>query len=235
MKFFQHIFLYTAYADDTTFFLKNEASIIEIIKTVDEFSKYSGLKANKSKCEIAGIGVLKGVKVALCGMKNIDLNNETVKILGIHFSYNKKLEQEENFISHITKIENILKIWRMRKLTIEGKITVFKSLAISKIIHLALITSVHSSTVKQLNKIQQHFIWGGKSSKIKHSTLCNNYENGGLKNVDIIFKITSLQCSWIRRLFEKDLHDWKVIPLYMIYKYFGKNFKFHPNIDVSNF
>jgi len=66
-----------------------------------------------------------GVKMALCGMKSFNLNFETIKILGIHFSYNKKLEQEKNFYEHINKIQNVFNIWRMRDLSLEGKITVF--------------------------------------------------------------------------------------------------------------
>ena len=67
------------------------------------FSKFSGLKPNKTKCEIAGIGILNRVQVALCGMKCVNLNNETVKILGVHFSYNKNLEQDKNFSEHLSK------------------------------------------------------------------------------------------------------------------------------------
>ena len=73
-------------------------------------------------------------------MKNTDLKKNTVKILGFHYSYNKKLENEEKFENHIQKIESVLKIWRMRNLTLEGKIIIFKTLAISKIIHLASVT-----------------------------------------------------------------------------------------------
>ena len=108
--FFDHTFLYTAYADDTTFFLKDKESVKKVMNVFDTFSIYSGLKPNKSKCEIAGIGVLKGVSVELCGMKCIDLTKNSVKILGIHFSYNKKIEDEENFIKLIKKIEKVLKI-----------------------------------------------------------------------------------------------------------------------------
>ena len=129
-------FLYTAHADDTIFFLKDRNSIIELISELNTFSKFSGLKPNKTKCEIAGIGVLNGVQVTLCGMKCVNLNNETVKILGVHFSYNKNLEQDKNFCENIIKIENILKSWGMRHLTLEGRITVFKSLAVSKVVHL---------------------------------------------------------------------------------------------------
>ena len=37
------------------------------------FDKFSGLKMNNAKCEIAGIGVKYGFNVALCGMEYIDL------------------------------------------------------------------------------------------------------------------------------------------------------------------
>ena len=121
------------------------------MKVSDDFSNISGLKPNKSKCENSGIGALKGVRVALCGMQCINLNEETVKILEIHFSYKKKLEKEKYFNNHIAKIENVLKIWRMRDSTIEGKTVTFKSLAISKIVQLALINIVSSFIVEKSN------------------------------------------------------------------------------------
>ena len=57
--------------------------------------------------------------MALCGMQCISLNEQTVKIRGIQFSYNKKLEEEKNFNNHIIK---------MRDLTTEGKIVIFKAI-----------------------------------------------------------------------------------------------------------
>ena len=60
--FLKKTFLYTAYADETTFFLKDEKSVMELMKTFNIFSTFSGLKLNKSKCEIAGLGALKAVK-----------------------------------------------------------------------------------------------------------------------------------------------------------------------------
>ena len=99
------MFLYTAYADETTFFLKDTKSVIELMNIFDTFSKFSGLKPNKSKCEIAGTGALKGVQAALCGMRCIDLVFNIVKILRI---YNDKLKIQENFKRHIIKTENIL-------------------------------------------------------------------------------------------------------------------------------
>ena len=42
----------------------------------DKFSLLSGLKPNKAKCEIADVGVLKRVSLALCGMDCIDLTKK---------------------------------------------------------------------------------------------------------------------------------------------------------------
>ena len=86
-------------------------------------------------------------------MKYIDLKLNTVKILGINSSYNKKSGNDENFLKQITSIEKALKLWRMPNLTLEGKVTVFKALAISKIVHLVLITNIPTSAIKELNKI----------------------------------------------------------------------------------
>ena len=50
LNIFGKTFLYTACADDTTFFLKGKKSGIQLMKTFDIFSTFSGLKPNKSKC-----------------------------------------------------------------------------------------------------------------------------------------------------------------------------------------
>ena len=110
LKIFRYKSLYTAYVNDTTFSLKDRKSNIKLMNELNTFSNFSGLKPNKTKCEITGIGVLNGVQIALCAMKCVKLNNETVKILGIHFSYNENLEQNKNFFENIVKIENILKL-----------------------------------------------------------------------------------------------------------------------------
>ena len=166
-------------------------------------------------------------------MECVDLTKSSIKILGIHFSYNKVVQNEKNFIQHVKKIEHILKIWRMRNLILQGKITVFKTLAISKVVHLALVNTFPSDILNHLNKIQKDFLWYQKHPKIKHSTLRKLYENGGLKNVDIDYKITSLQCSWIKRLFDNSTHSWKIIPKYLISVYLGKNFTFHSNLSIN--
>ena len=94
---FENTFLYMAYADDSTFFLKDKNSIKELLNTINYFSSFTGLKPNLSKYEVDGIGALKGIKVTICGIKCTDLTKEAIKILGVFFSYNKNRQLENNF------------------------------------------------------------------------------------------------------------------------------------------
>ena len=55
----------------------------------------------------------------------------------------------------------------MTQLSLEGRITVFKSLAVSKVIRLLLIAKLHNNTIDLLYKVHKKFISQGK----KHSSL----------------------------------------------------------------
>ena len=53
----------------------------------------------------------------------------------------------------LVKIENVLKSWK--RLVNEGKSKIWKTLAISKIVHLVLITNVPTFIIKQFNIIKK--------------------------------------------------------------------------------
>ena len=165
---------------------------------------------------------------AVCGLCCVDLNNGTLKILGIHFSYNKKLKKEK-ICKTVTDIHRVLKIWIMRNLTEKGKIVIFKIIAISKIVSQSFITTVAKHIIDKIKKIHKAFLWKNSTLKKKHETLCNDYKVGRLKHFDIPNKIIALQRSWIRRLYDNYFHEWKLISLYYFEKPFGRLFKFHSN------
>ena len=88
LNIFKRTFLYTACADNNTVFLKYVIelikSVIELRKFLDIFSTFSELKSNKSKCEVAGLGALKGVNLAFWGMEWIVLMFNAIKVLGVY-------------------------------------------------------------------------------------------------------------------------------------------------------
>ena len=197
---------------------------MEIVSIKDYFSNYSRLKSNISKCEITGIGGLRGVHIVICGLKSVDiLTSDTVE----------EIQNDKNFCKVIFDIQNILKLWMMQSSTNEGKIAIFKALALSKVVCLAFLTVVPNHIIDELITIQTNFIWKTTPTKAKHRTLILDHKQGGLKCADAIFKIISLQCSWLKRLFDYFCHEWKVIPLFYIKKTFGNSFKLCSNLDYK--
>lgn len=59
------------------------------------------------------------------------------------------------------------------------------------------------------------FVWNG-SEKVKRTTLINNYENGGLKMINLKIYIDSLKISWLEKLSSNEKATWKVIPLFTL-------------------
>ena len=180
------------------------------------------------------MGTLKGVEMAVCGMQTVDLTRDARKILGIYFSYNINLMNQKNYFKAITSIHGILKLWRMRSLSIEDKIVVFKTLAISKLVYLTLLIVILNHITDEVAKIQKSFIWHDSSPKIKHELLRMQFKARVLNSVDIRFKFVSLQCSWVKKLYDDCLHEWKIIPLHLLNKCFGPSVKFYSNLPFKN-
>ena len=82
-----------------------------------------------------------------------------VCVVYTHFSYNKKLKEKKNFYKIVTDIQRVLKIWKMGRLTLEGKIVIFETIAISKTVFQAFITTVPKYILNELKKIQNAFFW----------------------------------------------------------------------------
>ena len=61
-----------------------------------------------------------------------NLYNDTLKILGTHFSLDEKLKQGKNVYITVTNNNRIVKIRKIRNLILEGKILIFKTSTVSK-------------------------------------------------------------------------------------------------------
>ena len=111
---YDHTFLITAYADGSTFFLKEISSVKMLAENFKKFLCFSGLKPNITKCEIAGLVPLKGVLEAVCDLKTADLT-DAIKILGIHFSYHNENKTERNISSTVKKKPRMLSMYGIQK------------------------------------------------------------------------------------------------------------------------
>ena len=56
------------------------------------------------------------------------------------------------------------------------------------------------------------FLWDSKPDKINRKTIIQDFENGGLKMINLNIFITSIKAGWVKRLTNKDnVGDWKHI------------------------
>ena len=107
-----------------------------------------------------------------------------------------------NFRTKIIDISKILKSWQHRKLTLLGKVTVIKTLALPKLIHLfTSLPNLKQSMLNELNKLFFNFFWDGKTEKIKRNMLIEDIQEGGLKMIHLQSFITYLNVSWVERFF----------------------------------
>ena len=118
----------------------------------DKFSCVSGLKPNKVKCKIASISVLKGVSLTLCIMDCIHITKNSVKVLGIHFLCNKKILNWRELYQACSENRKSTEDMENAIFDYRKKNKIFKTLAISKIIHFSLITNVPTEIINELNK-----------------------------------------------------------------------------------
>ena len=213
LDIFGHVFKLSAFADDATYFAKDEASIKELSSLFIEYEEFSSLKVNSEKTEVCGIGAKKGVIGALSGFKTVNLVMDCILILGCYHSYDQEIANNKNYVTLLENIQSILNIWSSRELTVGGKILVFKTLGMSKMQYLAQMAHVPRHIIEQLKALHKKFLWNNRSPKVKHSTLIGEYYDGGLKDVDIESKFKALKLTWIKKLYDDSDHPWKIIPI----------------------
>ena len=75
----------------------------------------------------------------------------------------------------------------------------FKALIMSRPVYITTMQHVPDNALNDLQNLHKEFIWGGKRPKIKHCTLIGEYEEGGLKDLDIEAKFSALKFLWIKK------------------------------------
>ena len=71
------------------------------------------------------------------------------------------------FSEKIERVKNILSSWSARRLTLLGKITIIKALAVSQIVHVLISLPTHQGAHKEINTLLYDFLWESKGDKLK--------------------------------------------------------------------
>ena len=122
-------FKFVQYADDLTVFVPDIENAQHIFNLLDQFKTCFGLQVNYKRTEAMWIGSCQNDTATPLGLTWVN----TVKALGIVFTYNEIERLEKNFCDKLKDIRLQIRLWRCRGLSLLGKITIIKSFLISKI------------------------------------------------------------------------------------------------------
>ena len=135
------------YADDTTLFLEGSLQAIKrLMSILGWFRKISGLSINVHKTKAVKIGALRESSLPWEGKYGMEWT-EKFTVLGVQYNVNK-----------INDLKKLVKLWQARKLSPYSKVTVIKSLFLSKITHLLLsLPSPNKALFKEINTLFKNF------------------------------------------------------------------------------
>ena len=167
-------FKLSAYADDVTVGLGDLDDVDDVIRILNQFGKFSGLKINLEKCEILS---LNGKELVNQNLKETSY----IKITGVVFGDIKNIRNIEklNFEPVIQAIKNKLNLWKMRVLSLIGKVTVVKAHALSQLQFIASSIDTPMWVIEELAEFIARFVWNGKG-KITKAKATKAWKEGGL-------------------------------------------------------
>ena len=128
-----------------------------------------------------------------------------MKILGVTFTTNVYDIWDFNSIDVLNKVKSILTNWSKRKLTLFGRVTIIKSLALSKFVSLFL--SLPNPLVELIKELEVFFfklLWNAGPDRITRKTTIKNLSSGGLRMPHIYSFIKALKISWLRRIIQQE-------------------------------
>ena len=118
---------------------------------------------------------------------------------------------QRNLEERYTRFRTVLNILSQRDLSLKGKITILKSLAVPQLLYVTNVLHVSDKVLAEIDKDMSNFLWNGKPPKIKHDTIIADIERGGLKMPHFKTMFKSQKIIWIKRLLKKESTNWQTI------------------------
>ena len=227
------------YADDTQLILDGtEKSLKAALNLLKQFYIMSGLKINVDKTRALWIGSSCGSPETLCEEFALDWSQDPLKILGVTFSPLVFNIWDLNSQEILLKIKKILNHWSKRKLTLLGRITIIKSLAVSKFVHLFIsLPAPPNGLISELEKLFYKFLWNSGPDRIKRRIIIKNIACAGLRMVELRSFIKALKVSWLQRILHQTKpNEWTCLSLINFHTLFsiGGSYAFKLSSELQN-
>ena len=113
----------------------------------------------------------------------------------------------------------LINIWKGRKLSLKGKITILRKLILPQIQFLFSMIAIPDKILKQLDKLFFDYLLDNKPAKVKRSTIIGPIDQGGLAMIDVYEIHAAAKCNWIKRLHVESESKWKTAFLQLLINY----------------
>ncbi|GJR21680.1 RNA-directed DNA polymerase, eukaryota [Tanacetum coccineum] len=208
------------YADDAIFLGQwSELNIDSLVRVLDCFFWASGLRINMCKSKIMGVNVEDGMVKNAASKLGCLVLKTPFTYLGTKVGGNMSRKQAWKEV--VDKVLSRLSRWKMKLLSIGGRLTLLKSVLGSMPIFHMSIFKVPSSILKSLESIRSRFFNGqdpksNKASWVKWNKVLTPKDKGGL-GVSSLFALNrGLMLKWVWRFYSQKCSLWtKVIKLFM--------------------
>ena len=200
------------YADDAVFIGEwSTANISGITQILRCFSMLSGLTINIKKSHLLGIGV--PLEMVTTAAQNLGCSNMTTpfKYLGIMVGGNSlKVQAWEDMIG---KLKARLSNWKLKTLSVGGRLTLLKSVLGSTPIYNVSIYKVPKSVLHTLESIRRNFFFGTQCDErkimwVKWSKVLASKKYGGLGVSSFYALNRALLFRWVWRFISCDNSLW---------------------------
>lgn len=175
------------YADDTILYLADDDSLREVVEILKIYEEVTGSKINKEKTKYKYLGTWEGRRENIC---DYTLCEGPMDILGISFG-NKEGDAIWNWKGKMAEVERKLRLWKMRKLTITGKVLVIKSEVVPKLLYLGYVFPMPQVFRAQIMRGIFNFIWGGYEY-VKRVQMYQEVADGGKGVPNIPLKLDTI-------------------------------------------
>ncbi|GKA02292.1 RNA-directed DNA polymerase, eukaryota, reverse transcriptase zinc-binding domain protein [Tanacetum coccineum] len=200
------------YADDVVFVGEwNDKNIHTLLNVLKCFFLASGLKINLNKIKLMGIGVNKSVVESAANLIGCSILYSPFNYLGVKVGAN--MSRISSWDDVVAKVSSRLSKWKIKTLSIGGRLTLLKSVLTSIPLYHMSIYKVPMGVLKKLESIRRNFFncTDGsvrKSSWTSWSKVLASKKNGGLGVSSFFAHNRALLFKWVWHFFTDESSLW---------------------------
>ena len=198
-----------SFADDSTVIIKPEERFLRyLVKTINSFTKISGLHANLNKTAVIPVGIRNWDESQIIAPDLGLAWTNSFTLLGYTID-NKLSNLNQNIINKMDKIKQLINTWKRRHLSIFGRINVAKGLLVSQLTYQILVVGTPPALIKNTEELILEYIKGDSKKKwLTNDLICTPKKRSGLGFFYLSHFYSAVQICFLKHYNEQSEEMW---------------------------